>query len=125
MRSRYTAYTIADVDYLLQTTHPDTRQNYQRANLLDWANRSTWLNLSIIGSNNLQSKSEGTVEFVAHYKENEILKTHHEQSLFKSVKDVWFFHSGVILEPPANKDIGRNTACPCGSGKKYKRCCAY
>jgi len=21
------------------------------------------------------------------------------------------------------KKIGRNTACPCGSGKKYKKCC--
>ncbi|HTG28444.1 MAG TPA: SEC-C metal-binding domain-containing protein [Methylomirabilota bacterium] len=24
---------------------------------------------------------------------------------------------------PANERIGRNDACPCGSGKKYKRCC--
>lgn len=22
-----------------------------------------------------------------------------------------------------NKDIGRNVPCPCGSGKKYKKCC--
>jgi len=22
-----------------------------------------------------------------------------------------------------NEKIGRNDACPCGSGKKYKRCC--
>jgi len=22
-----------------------------------------------------------------------------------------------------SKDIGRNDPCPCGSGKKYKRCC--
>ncbi|MBD3245383.1 MAG: preprotein translocase subunit SecA [Candidatus Omnitrophica bacterium] len=25
--------------------------------------------------------------------------------------------------PPASKDVGRNDPCPCGSGKKYKRCC--
>jgi preprotein translocase subunit SecA len=24
---------------------------------------------------------------------------------------------------PANKSVGRNDPCPCGSGKKYKRCC--
>jgi uncharacterized protein len=24
---------------------------------------------------------------------------------------------------PAAKKIGRNDPCPCGSGKKYKRCC--
>lgn len=28
------------------------------------------------------------------------------------------------LEPIVNKDVtGRNELCPCGSGKKYKRCC--
>lgn len=23
----------------------------------------------------------------------------------------------------ANKPVGKNALCPCGSGKKYKRCC--
>jgi uncharacterized protein YecA (UPF0149 family) len=23
----------------------------------------------------------------------------------------------------ANRDIGRNDPCPCGSGKKFKKCC--
>jgi hypothetical protein len=26
-------------------------------------------------------------------------------------------------EPAANVKVGRNTPCPCGSGKKYKKCC--
>lgn len=25
--------------------------------------------------------------------------------------------------PPVNKPIGKNAPCPCGSGKKYKKCC--
>lgn len=33
-----------------------------------------------------------------------------------------------LLNPPktvvAEKKIGRNEPCPCGSGKKYKKCCA-
>jgi len=32
-----------------------------------------------------------------------------------------------LLNPPqpvtAEKKVGRNELCPCGSGKKYKRCC--
>jgi len=32
-----------------------------------------------------------------------------------------------LLKPPkpkiAEKKIGRNEPCPCGSGKKYKKCC--
>jgi len=27
------------------------------------------------------------------------------------------------LEPLQSEKIGRNEACPCGSGKKYKKCC--
>ena len=33
----------------------------------------------------------------------------------------------MLLNPPktkiAEKKVGRNEACPCGSGKKYKKCC--
>ena len=30
-------------------------------------------------------------------------------------------HAGAI--PGENDKIGRNAPCPCGSGKKYKKCC--
>jgi uncharacterized protein YecA (UPF0149 family) len=26
-------------------------------------------------------------------------------------------------EPRQSKKVGRNEKCPCGSGKKYKKCC--
>ena len=33
----------------------------------------------------------------------------------------------ILLNPPktriAEKKVGRNAPCPCGSGKKYKKCC--
>jgi SWIM/SEC-C metal-binding protein len=33
----------------------------------------------------------------------------------------------ILLNPPktimADKKVGRNEPCPCGSGKKYKKCC--
>ncbi len=33
----------------------------------------------------------------------------------------------ILLNPPqtriAGKKVGRNAPCPCGSGKKYKKCC--
>ena len=28
--------------------------------------------------------------------------------------------SGTVVKPPK---VGRNDPCPCGSGKKYKKCC--
>lgn len=29
----------------------------------------------------------------------------------------------VMLDEPTVKSISRNAPCPCGSGRKYKRCC--
>ena len=33
----------------------------------------------------------------------------------------------ILLNPPktriTEKKVGRNESCPCGSGKKYKKCC--
>jgi uncharacterized protein YecA (UPF0149 family) len=30
--------------------------------------------------------------------------------------------SSVLTAEPAQGEIGRNDPCPCGSGKKYKKC---
>jgi hypothetical protein len=41
-------------------------------------------------------------------------------------RDAWRatpFPAGVPLPSPAGPRPGRNDPCPCGSGKKYKRCC--
>jgi hypothetical protein len=32
-------------------------------------------------------------------------------------------HAGIIPLRPSGRKVGRNDPCPCGSGKKYKRCC--
>lgn len=29
----------------------------------------------------------------------------------------------VEPKPPTSKKLGRNDPCPCGSGKKFKKCC--
>ena len=39
-------------------------------------------------------------------------------------KDVWSFRTTTRLEPHSSfGHIGRNELCPCGSKKKYKKCC--
>lgn len=32
--------------------------------------------------------------------------------------------SNIVKQPITSNKIGRNAPCPCGSGKKYKHCCA-
>lgn len=44
-----------------------------------------------------------------------LLAEERRKELYKQQKS-----SGTIVKPPK---IGRNAPCPCGSGKKYKKCC--
>ena len=40
----------------------------------------------------------------------------------RSIAEVLAEHDADVQEPTRTK-VGRNDPCPCGSGKKYKRCC--
>jgi SEC-C motif-containing protein len=52
---------------------------------------------------------------------------HHEVAEFKKEEGTWFFVDGHAPKYEQVKrqgaKIGRNAPCPCGSGKKYKKCC--
>ena len=46
------------------------------------------------------------------------------------VEDIYFEKHGIPYEYPGikstdikKKKVGRNDPCPCGSGKKFKKCC--
>ncbi|WP_411751462.1 SEC-C metal-binding domain-containing protein, partial [Serratia sp. (in: enterobacteria)] len=41
----------------------------------------------------------------------------HERSRFLRLEQRWYYIDGTKPQP------GRNAICPCGSGKKYKKCC--
>jgi len=70
---------------------------------------------------------EGLIEFAAHYTDKKGTNRHHELSSFRKFDGQWCFYDS---QPPKVKQyirtapkIGRNQPCPCGSGKKYKKCC--
>ncbi len=92
MRSRYTAYTFANVDYLLKSHHLSTRPTKERKEILRWAKSVKWLGLSILNTQHSSSdKDEGFVEFRAMYTLNGQLQQIHENSLFKKVKGIWYY----------------------------------
>ena len=108
MRSRFSAYVLQQTDYLYKTWHPDTRPA-----LSELADTSVeWQQLKVITSDN------ETVEFLAigHADGKNLIL--HERSRFFFMDGQWLYLDGQIFEPPS-----RNGACPCGSGKKFKRCC--
>jgi len=126
MRSRYTAYTKAEIDYLFETTHPDYRKGYDHEGTRAWAENSGWQGLEIVGSEaGTAADSAGEVEFIARYKEKGVSRAHHELANFAKLKGKWYFTEGraATQRPITSSKVGRNDPCPCGSGEKYKKCC--
>jgi SEC-C motif-containing protein len=128
LRSRYSAYTRSAVDYILQTTHPSQRRREDEKTVQRWARDAEWHALTVIDSQaGGPADRQGFVEFIAAYTEKGEKKEHHEIAEFRRENDTWFFYDA---KPPKPKQvvrkgpkIGRNAPCPCGSGKKYKKCC--
>jgi SEC-C motif-containing protein len=128
MRSRYSAYTIHQIDYIGQTNDPRFRDSFDPEAALAWARESEWLGLEIVATREGKpGDATGEVEFKARYKRDGKEHKHHEVSLFTwfSKDKRWYYTDGKdILEPiRAEPKTGRNDPCPCGSGKKFKKCC--
>ena len=118
MRSRYSAYTLADQDYLLETWHPDFRPPRLQ---LDTGIR--WLGLDIIVSEEHGVKA--LVEFEASLLVAGEVSALRERSDFVLQQGRWQYTSGQQLTPRlAPWKPARNQNCPCGSGLKFKRCCS-
>lgn len=127
MRSRYTAFARGDIDYLEATLAPGTREDFDRKAITHWARQSQWLGLDVISTENgLESDDEGHVEFIAHFSLEGESYAHRERSLFRKTDGRWYFQEEANRKSqPIVKGAqpGRNDPCPCGSGKKYKKCC--
>lgn len=128
MRARYSAYAKAEVDFIVNSTHKEKREENDRKEIENWAKSSEWLGLQILSTPEIPDAPESSfVEFIASYADRGVKLEHHELAEFRKVNDEWFFYDGkLVAQHPfvrVEPKIGRNDPCPCGSGKKYKKCC--
>lgn len=127
MRARYSAYVEKNVEFLGDSLHPEHREDWDKNATRKWAEEAQWSGLEVRSSEGGQSDdATGRVEFVASYKENGQSKRHHEVSRFAKLGGRWYYVDGELPKPETRRNqnkIGRNEPCPCGSGKKYKKCC--
>lgn len=128
LRSRYAAYVKTEVDYIIETTLPQKREQIDRNGVRKWSTGTDWQQLEILNTRNGGSQdTEGSVEFIAHFKTKGAESRHHEIGSFKKIDGKWYFDDSEF--PPQKQfvrpepKIKRNNPCPCGSGKKYKKCC--
>ena len=132
MRSRYTAFAIGDFDYIAVTQKIKDQPDQSSADIKDSNENTQWIKLEINETEEgLEKDKAGVVAFSAHFKEGKHIGRLSERSIFKKVKGQWLYISGEHKvqknTPLINSDAmktGRNDPCLCGSGKKFKKCCA-
>ncbi len=126
MRSRYTAFARQNVDYILktQTTLPEKASRLELERDLSTIK---WLRLEVISYTSV-SQTQAQVEFCAYAMDSsgshKQLVRHHEISLFCLAEKGWLYESGKIQADSGELKWQRNAPCVCGSGRKFKRCCA-
>lgn len=111
MRSRYSAYAQANIDYIESTMTGAAAKNFDHQSAKTWSQSVSWLGLTVVNA------TDHEVEFIARFKDGDKQQCIYERSQFQKINDRWFYVSGHTPK------VKRNDPCPCQSGKKAKRCC--
>lgn len=117
MRSRYTAYQRGEINWLLASWHVSQRHQQLAAQLSAGFADTRWLGLNVISHTYDNDNNQAFVTFFARYAEKQHTSAIYERSRFIREEQRWYYVDGVHLQ------AGRNDTCPCGSGRKYKKCC--
>ncbi|EAX7120348.1 hypothetical protein AIW16_22500, partial [Salmonella enterica] len=64
-----------------------------------------------------EAENTGYVSFIARFSEQGKTGAIIERSRFIKENGQWYYIDGT------RPQLGRNDPCPCGSGKKFKKCC--
>lgn len=115
MRSRFTAFKRARADYILETQTQSCSFGIDPLRFKAELVSQTWVKLEV-----LDAKAD-EVTFVAYLLEGETLYAFKERSAFVKEADRWLY-AEALSQTQSSQSIGRNECCPCGSGKKLKRC---
>jgi len=86
MRSRYSAFVLANIEYLQKSHHSSTRPSKQEKREIEkWTKSVNWLKLEILNS------SLDIVEFKAFFIENGSVSVIHENSKFCKESGHWVY----------------------------------
>ncbi len=92
MRSRYTAYSQANIDYIIATMQGDPLKDFDKDSAKQWAESVSWVKLKVIHAYVEPAISDtGFVEFKAYYRYKKQVHVMHEFSEFKKINEHWFY----------------------------------
>ena len=90
MRSRYSAFVMANIHYLQESHHSSTRPfEVEKKEILTWTKSVEWVKLTVLKS------TENTVEFKAFFYENNSLNVIHENSSFVKENNHWVYKDAL------------------------------
>ncbi|MFP6849636.1 MAG: YchJ family protein [Pseudomonas sp.] len=120
MRSRYSAYALGLIDYLVRSTLPAQQSGLDQQAIQSWSQNSTWLGLAVEATEEVSGDPQHAyVTFTAYWRDGSGEQSHRERSAFVSHDGNWYF-----IDPTVELKTSRNDACPCASGLKFKKCCS-
>ncbi|MDY7219058.1 YchJ family protein [Denitrificimonas sp. JX-1] len=119
MRARYSAFVKGDIHFIQLTTLPTQHSALDLKAITQWSNNSQWLGLEVLSEALEADQRHAWVKFIAHWQDELGTHQHHENSLFIKPAEQWYFY-----DPNIPLRAERNAPCPCGSTRKFKKCCA-
>lgn len=97
MRSRYSAFVLGLVDYLVETTHPDNRAKNLKEEIAFTCKALVWTKLEILSLwQGGENDKVGKVLFRASFVEKDKVGVHEEHSRFKKFGKVWMYLDGEV-----------------------------
>lgn len=97
MRSRYTAFALGAIDYLIDTTAPEKRSDDDAEILADQVKYTNWTGLNILQTEaGSRSDETGMVEFEAHFETDDQNGTLYERSNFRKENGFWLYVDGDV-----------------------------
>lgn len=124
MRSRYSAFVFHNLDYVEATSTEEAAATFARSTMEASLPDTKWLGLDI--GEVTETETEATVRFSFRYSYKGRDQMQVEIARFVRTDGIWRYDSSEVnpkSAPVRVIQIGRNDPCPCGSGKKYKKCC--
>ncbi|EKO3376524.1 SEC-C domain-containing protein [Vibrio fluvialis] len=122
MRSRYSAHVLGLVDFVIKTYHPLCNAESEREAIAESV-QSEWQRLDVVSTASGSHDDEGYVHFKAYLLDQHQEFCLEERSRFLRENGLWYYIDGEFPQQSVSLKVGRNDPCPCGSGKKSKKCC--
>ncbi len=125
LEARYKAYVDGDIDFIIESVLPELRSKHKREEIEAWSKGAKWQGLEV--EKEWEEEGSGFVQFTCRYQESGQDVEHHEIAEFRRAEDEkWYYYDSRRPSATVQREgpkVGRNDPCPCGSGKKYKKCC--